>query len=66
MNRKLTAIALTAITILALTGCTESGAGETEGVYEVIHVDVDGRKVPCVVWDGYKAGGITCDWNAKS
>lgn len=22
----------------------------------------DGRKVTCVVWQGYQAGSISCDW----
>lgn len=63
--RKTIAIALIA-TILALAGCSEpSGPGATDGSYEVIHVDIDGRSVPCVVWDGYNTGGITCNWGGS-
>lgn len=50
----------------ALTGCgapASTKVGGTEGTYEVIWVDINNTKVPCVVWDGYKAGGISCDWS---
>ena len=55
--------------IVALAGCgtsPRSEPGTTGGTYEVIHVDVDGHSVPCVVWDGHKAGGITCDWGVTA
>ncbi len=54
--------------LLALAGCADpepTTEGGTGGSWEVITVEVDGRKVPCVVWDGYRAGGITCDWQAQ-
>lgn len=31
----------------------------------VVVVEVGGRKIPCVIWDSYKAGGISCDWSVK-
>lgn len=55
-------IAISIVALLALAGCGSSGA--KDDVY-VVNVDVNGTQVPCVVYDGYKAGGITCDWEAN-
>lgn len=50
---------------MLLAGCSESTPGtpvEPDSPYKVVHVRVDGRGVTCVVYDGYKEGGISCDW----
>lgn len=48
---------------MLLAGCSKSPEpGNIGGTYEVTHVKVDERDVTCVVWDGYNAGGISCDW----
>jgi len=57
--------ALILIAVLALAGCGETEPGSVGGTTEVIRVDVDGRKVTCIVWDGHNAGGVSCDWNPK-
>lgn len=71
MNIKIRAVILAGIALGAFAGCGEpskpSEPGKTDGAYEVIYADVtyadvNGRKVPCVIWDGGQAGGISCDW----
>lgn len=63
MNIKIRAVILAGLALGVLAGCAEPTApGKTDGVYEVIYPDVNGRKVPCVVWDGERSGGIDCDW----
>ncbi len=55
-----------AAAVFAVAGCSSpSEQGNTSGNYEVIHVEVDGRQIPCVIWDGLEAGAITCDWAAR-
>lgn len=39
--------------------------GDTTGSYSVTHVQVDGRTVPCIVWEGTSKGGISCDWSPR-
>lgn len=57
------AVLLFAATLAVLAGC---GEGPQGGDTEVTQVDVGDRAVTCVVWDGYNAGGIDCDWaNAR-
>ncbi len=68
-------LALTAAALLALTGCstddgttsTPSQPGTEDGAstYTVMHVNVDGRDIPCITWKRYNAGGLSCDWNAR-
>ncbi len=66
-------IIVLAVASLLLGACGESGTAATPSQpgpwgseFAVSVVDVNGRKVTCVVWDGYRAGGISCDWaNAK-
>lgn len=68
----------TYITILSgilLTGCTVETLGLTEldsdnvstiqldGVTETIHSFTLDSGVDCVVYEGYRAGGITCNWD---
>ena len=68
-NAMITAATLAAVVLL--TGCAQereapATPGPVGGTTEVIHVDVDGRSVTCVVWDGYNAGGISCDWSPSA
>lgn len=60
-----------AVLALTLTGCGETAPDEPgqapvvvgDGMY-VKTVDLpDGREVTCVVYAGYKAGGLSCDWD---
>jgi hypothetical protein len=58
------------ISILALAGCgadttstpSPTDLNQDDTKVRVVHLD-DGRKVTCVIYEGYKAGGISCDWN---
>lgn len=64
-------LALTAV----LAGCSEEPADPVHpagpaqpdgpkdaGQFSVTEVQVGDRIVTCVVWDGYKEGGLSCDW----
>lgn len=48
---------------LMVVGCTPSPSteGGTMGHYE--EINVNGTR--CIVWDGYKAGGIDCDFPSQ-
>lgn len=62
-------IGLALVSTVFLVGCgaaaeESSKQGGTEGTYEYITVDTkSGDTVGCVVWDGFKAGGIDCNWS---
>lgn len=72
-------VTVTICAALLLTGCGNSanmngadkdtavGDGTFGGSLGDYRVPLDdGRTVTCVVYDGYKAGGVSCDWaNAK-
>ena len=48
---------------LGLAGCSaESEAATNTDVSGIVVPLLDGGSVTCVVYEGYKAGGITCDW----
>ena len=48
---------------LGLAGCSaESEAATNTDVSGIVVPLLDGGSVTCVVYGGYKAGGITCDW----
>ena len=48
---------------LGLAGCSaESEAATNTDVSGIVVPLPDGGSVTCVVYEGYKAGGITCDW----
>ena len=32
------------------------------GTAQLVYVNVEGRSMPCVMYDGFESGGITCDW----
>jgi len=66
-------IAVVAFATLALVGC--AGSTEPEDIYgswssgydRVVVEEVplpDGDTVVCITWDGYRAGSITCNWEA--
>lgn len=55
-----------------LAGCTTAAKPETVELghqlpaqTRLVFVDVNGRTVPCVIFDGGRAGGISCDWSVK-
>lgn len=33
--------------------------------FGVVHVRVDGRDVPCVIYSGYRETSISCDWSPR-
>lgn len=50
---------------LGLAGCSGGPSAEAATNTDVSGIVVplpDGGSVTCVVYEGYKAGGITCDW----
>ena len=49
---------------IAATGTTCSE--ESGGIKECIVTLSDTRKVDCVVYSGYKQGGLSCDWSHVS
>jgi hypothetical protein len=53
---------LIAVMALALTGCSSTSTGTSSLVEEKIRLS-DGREIICVVWDGYNAGNVVCDWD---
>lgn len=62
---------IAAVAALVLTGCgqshdEETQEGDTQGRYEVIVVDTEQGPVECVVWDGFRAGGIDCNFIAPT
>ena len=69
--------ALLAVGLVLLTGCGASTEDvgtpdnpstsfyEDKEEIKVVHVDVDGRQVPCVIWYSYDEGGISCDFAAR-
>lgn len=52
-----------------LTGCSTSNtdvSDDASGTYDVITVDVNGKRVTCITWNDDREGGLSCDWaNAK-
>lgn len=63
-------VAALAVASVFLVGCgmedePPSKEGGTGGTYEYVKVDTDnGESVDCIIWDGTRAGNITCDWNS--
>jgi uncharacterized lipoprotein len=51
--------------IFGMSACSSSSTseGKTEGTYQYVKVETPKGPVDCIVWDGFKAGNITCDWN---
>ncbi len=63
-RRSIAVLAAAVLAAAALTGCGNAASkGKTGTKFEVIHVDVDGTKVPCVVTGS--RGGITCAWQDR-
>jgi hypothetical protein len=48
--------------VLTLAGCGNTNVGTSSLVEEKIRLS-DGRVIICVIWDGYYAGNVTCDWD---
>lgn len=79
MTRRIaSAFALSVLLLAGTTGCSEApprstqipaspGSSLTESDFiNVVTVNVNGRNVVCVAWDGFQTGGLSCDWaNAK-
>lgn len=62
------ALALGAAAVLLLTGCTAPVEQNTEAVHgsaDVLMLDrPSGGQVECAIFDGVRAGGISCNWGA--
>lgn len=43
---------------------SEKVEGGVTGI-NVIHVDVDGRRVPCIHSWGHESRALSCDWSAQ-
>ena len=59
------------IAALLLTGCSDEPTEikpvvEKQDGYRYTHLITMNSGMQCVVFDGYKAGGLSCDWNHKS
>ncbi len=59
---------LVIVTAVLIAGCTanadknpEQNARDLDLAVSRTRLD-DGRTVICIVWEGYKSGGISCDW----
>ena len=56
-------VALGFVGLMVFSACTgPSGEGGTGGNYEYVEVETPQGDVPCIIWDGTKAGNITCNW----
>lgn len=62
-----TVLTLATVVILTATGCNLSRSAPTTPTVDnvnggnIVEVNLqDGTR--CAVWDGFKAGGISCDW----
>ena len=55
------------LTALLLVGCGKeiSSEGGTSGTYEYVEVSTPNGPIDCIVWDGARAGNITCDWESN-
>lgn len=67
--KKIAAVATMFVAIALLSGCAASGGttepdnnGNPSGISSYEVRTADGRTVTCVVWDGYNAGSVSCDW----
>lgn len=78
----ITMFLLTPVFLLALAGCGSASEPSTpahevrsidsqcsdmdDGFSECVITLTDTRKVDCVVYSGYKQGGLSCDWSHVS
>ena len=69
MRKVITAALASLVAVAALAGCSGTpdpepvtAPSKIDGASDIVHIDVDGRKVTCIVWQAYRAGGISCDW----
>lgn len=73
--RKTLALATTAIITLALAACGTTGGIEDKspenpdctdlggGIHQCMVTMSDTRRVTCLVYTGYRRGGMDCDWS---
>lgn len=70
MKKLLAIVGTLLVSAFLLVGCSTAPADQpnTDGKIgegmNVVEVDVNGTPVTCVVWDGFKAGGLSCDWES--
>lgn len=55
--------AFVGLMLLSACGHSPSTEGGTGGTYEYVTVDTPHGPVECIIWDGIKAGNITCNWD---
>lgn len=57
---------LVVVAALALTGCGSITTGEETDASNIRYVEVTtpGGTVPCLVYTGYRKGGLDCNWEA--
>ncbi|GAA2322014.1 hypothetical protein GCM10010149_88910 [Nonomuraea roseoviolacea subsp. roseoviolacea] len=62
--KKLIVAAVATGAVFALSSCTSiTGSPENPDNWREVVVPVsDGRQVRCLIWDGYRKGGPSCDW----
>lgn len=74
MNKNLIIVAIALTTGIMISGCSGNGSetdsvdkseAEYANVYPTEVKTKDGRTVQCVVMEGYKSGGLTCEWDNK-
>lgn len=63
-------VALIVSALLLMAGCDAEPEPDTrtgtKGRTETFWVTtVDGRRIPCVSWSGFRESGLSCDWGAK-
>ncbi len=78
LRRKSTALAAVGALVLGLAGCSSApstgGAPELDEESGIISTDLfersikltDGRVITCIIYEGYRKGGLSCDWNPET
>ena len=61
-RRSLASVLALLVAVFALAGCRPSPGESSDRVFEVTQRLADGRSVVCLVYTGYQAGGLSCDW----
>jgi hypothetical protein len=66
MKNVLTVIFLVLLVVLVIVGLLRltrgSGPHSRDGSLRVERIVVDGKQITCVVYQGYRKGGLSCDW----
>jgi hypothetical protein len=69
MKNVLAAVFLVAVSALVIFGLVSvvkrDGPHSSDGSLRVERIVVDGRQITCVVYQGYRKGGLSCDWGTQ-